>query len=546
MEEEDLLGAGIMNNPELVAINFATFEQLKSIPGIGEKVANTIVSVRDSSGNINEQILTMLTRGKLSKETMDSIDFTSNKTFAPSLTVESTKTTSPIPHPPGPLDMAKDKLSSTIFDPVKNIFSPKPIPVKSEPVQTPSNLDLASLTKDWEKMLEVVKMAQTLVGSGKANTVSPYGDDDLESLPAVPKHPPRAMLSDSNLTPMTSMQTPKTKLNFSSSEKSYDTDTDSESYQSAMSVVERPKRKQKISEKRKRSSDVIRHFPKGLYFDGKSNWETFKEKFKKCALVLEWTPDECLTGLCWSLTDKAADFYAVITDRDKLSYQQLMKKLENRFGARELPATAQARFQQATQNTGESLEDWADRIVTLATRAFRELPESYANQQAVVRFCQGLLNKEVASQVSIKEPASMEDAINKVRWGQHVQQAVFGKKKERNRKSDSDDDDLYMVSEIVSTKQSAANVQRSGNAYPSEGSMEQLIENLRQELNKKFESIKSTITSSSFQGRGRGRRYAPADLECFVCGELGHYARDCGKKVGGNKSGQTNKQQLNN
>ena len=351
--------------------------------------------------------------------------------------------------------------------------------------------------------------------------------------------------AQNNLTPMTSMQTPKTKLNFSSSEKSYDTDTDSESYQSAMSVVERPKRKQKISERRKRSSDVIRHFPKGLYFDGKSNWETFKEKFKKCALVLEWTPDECLTGLCWSLTDKAADFYAVITDRDKLSYQQLMKKLENRFGARELPATAQARFQQATQNTGESLEDWADRIVTLATRAFRELPESYANQQAVVRFCQGLLDKEVASQVSIKEPASMEDAINKVRWGQHVQQAVFGKKKERNRKSDSDDDDLYMVSEIVSTKQSAANLQRSGNAYPSQGSMEQLIENLRQEMNKKFESVKSTITSSSFQGRGRGRRYAPADLECFVCGELGHYARDCDKKVGGNKSGQTNKQQLN-
>ena len=277
-------------------------------------------------------------------------------------------------------------------------------------------------------MLEVVKMAQTLVGLGKANTVSPYSDDDLESLPAVPKHPPRAMLSDSNLTPMTTMQTPKTKLNDSSSEK-YNSDTDSESYQSAMSVVQKPKRKQRISEKGKRSSDVIRHFPKGLYFDGKGNWETFKEKFKKCALALEWTPDECLTGLCWSLTDKAADFYAVITDRDKLSYQQLMKKLENRFGARELPATAQARFLQATQNTGESLEDWADRIVTLATRAFRELPESYANQQAVVRFCQGLLDKDVASQVSIKEPASMEDAINKVRWGRHVQQAVFGKKK---------------------------------------------------------------------------------------------------------------------
>ena len=34
---------------------------------------------------------------------------------------------------------------------------------------------------------------------------------------------------------------------------------------------------------------------------------------------------------------------------------------------------------------------------------------------------------------------------------------------------------------------------------------------------------------------------APADLECFVRGELGHYARDCEKKVGRSKP----RQQLN-
>ena len=43
------------------------------------------------------------------------------------------------------------------------------------------------------------------------------------------------------------------------------------------------------------------------------------------------------------------------------------------------------------------------------------------------------------------------------------------------------------------------------------------------------------------RGRGRGSRTAPADLECFVCGELGHYARDCEKKVGRSKP----RQQLN-
>ena len=351
--------------------------------------------------------------------------------------------------------------------------------------------------------------------------------------------------------------TPKTKLQFSSSEKSDSNDTDSEFYQSAVSEIKITKRTHK-SNNRKRSSNLIQHFPKGLYFDGKSNWETFNEKFKKCSLALEWTSDECLTGLIWSLTGKAADFYAVISDRDKLSYPQLLKRLENRFGARELPATAQARFQQAKQTAGESLEDWADRIVTLSTRAFRELPETCASQQAVVRFCQGLLDKDVASQVSNKEPANMEDAINNVRWCQHVQQAVFGKKRERNRKSD-DDSTFFSVPEMVSTSQTVPNTQRKASSNPSEGSVETSIENLRQEMNRKLENVNAGFSTPNprnvsagyntpnprGRGRGRGRsrgsRTAPADLECFVCGELGHYARDCDKKVGRSKP----RQQLN-
>ena len=69
---------------------------------------------------------------------------------------------------------------------------------------------------------------------------------------------------------------PKTKLQFSSSEKSDSNDTDIESYQSAVSEIKITKRKHKSRENRKRSSNLIQHFPKGLYFDGKSNWETFK------------------------------------------------------------------------------------------------------------------------------------------------------------------------------------------------------------------------------------------------------------------------------
>ncbi len=46
-----------------------------------------------------------------------------------------------------------------------------------------------------------------------------------------------------------------------------------------------------------------------------------------------------------------------------------MRSMERRFGVRELPETAQAKFQQSKQKLEESIEDWADRALTLATRA---------------------------------------------------------------------------------------------------------------------------------------------------------------------------------
>jgi hypothetical protein len=74
----------------------------------------------------------------------------------------------------------------------------------------------------------------------------------------------------------------------------------------------------------------------------------------------------------------------------------LIRKLEKRFGFRELPETAQVQFNNARQTPDELLEDWADRVLSLATRAFRDLPETHVYQQAVVRLCQGASDKEAS------------------------------------------------------------------------------------------------------------------------------------------------------
>ena len=58
-----------------------------------------------------------------------------------------------------------------------------------------------------------------------------------------------------------------------------------------------------------------------------------------------WSEAESADCLGWCLTGKAVDFYAVLAEeRGTVPYRDLMQRLQERFGAIELPATCQGRF----------------------------------------------------------------------------------------------------------------------------------------------------------------------------------------------------------
>ena len=520
---------------DLVSINFAGKDQLKSVPGIGDKVANAILSVRESSGNISEQVLHLLTRGSLTTESLQMLDFTLNKDLAPTMPIGKLALETPkgskgstVPHPPGSV--------SAILDTIKQHLSP-PKPVKPELVSPPAQVSVP--VAEWKKLMEMVKLVQTSKGASPGTPE----ESDAESLPAVPTGTPGNVTDD--VTPKRSVGSLQgTRLQFSETSTSNADSSDEESYCSAVSRQQnKPHRRKRVSaDQWRRTNDIIKHFPKGLYYDGKGNWEAFRQKFKQCASALEWTTDECFTALAWSLTGKASEYYAVLGDQKGLTNQGLLKKLEHRFGARELPATAQARFLQSTQSKGESLEDWADRVMTLAVRAFRELPESYSVQQAITRFCQGLIDKEVASQVSSKVPTTMEEAINNAKWCQHVHQAVYGNKVDRSKQSESDSEESYRVMPINKRQQESA-AQNSSTSNPVLSSVEKMLADFRLEIGQKLDRVNATVSkpvrpsssgnseSQRYKGRRNRRRgppgRAPPDLVCFACGGLGHYARDC-------------------
>lgn len=65
--------------------------------------------------------------------------------------------------------------------------------------------------------------------------------------------------------------------------------------------------------------------------------------------------------------------------------------------------------------------------MSLATGALRHLPEEHMYKQAMLRLCQGAADKEEGRYASNVRPQSTEDAVDKICWYQHNQQAIYGK-----------------------------------------------------------------------------------------------------------------------
>ena len=94
------------------------------------------------------------------------------------------------------------------------------------------------------------------------------------------------------------------------------------------------------------------------------------------------------------------------------------------IGIQELTETSKVKFEQAHQEPEESIEDWADRVMTLAIPAFINFSDEYLNREAVD--CQRCNDKGAAKHACFERPTTMEEALNLVKHHQYISQAIDG------------------------------------------------------------------------------------------------------------------------
>lgn len=143
---------------------------------------------------------------------------------------------------------------------------------------------------------------------------------------------------------------------------------------------------------------------------------------------------DCTENLCWVLEAKASEYVTMLLDRNsEMEFFYIMSKMERRFGFKELPDTSQARLRNAKQYPDKKLMDWADRVLTLATSAYKHLSEDFMHQQAVLTICKGAYDKESGQHASNLRLTTIGDVIDTMRWFQHNRKAIYETDKYRNQ-----------------------------------------------------------------------------------------------------------------
>jgi len=230
-------------------------------------------------------------------------------------------------------------------------------------------------------------------------------------------------------------------------------------------------------------------------------------KFVQYANAYEWTEEDCKVCLLHCLLGKALDYCTrLMRAQADIPYDTLLRKLQERFGA-ELQASAQAKFNLATQARSETMEDWADRVQELALEAFIGLPEHCANSQSIARFCQGLNDMDAGHSAFMKNHDTIEKAMNDIRLYQHSKKDMMSRRPRRAAVSMTAED--YEDPQVcaVSSKLDELAVMR-----------------------KQLSDLTTMMAKMSTYRPMPPRRRFPTrrpQSGCFNCGERNHFAREC-------------------
>ncbi|KAH3844350.1 hypothetical protein DPMN_086608 [Dreissena polymorpha] len=179
---------------------------------------------------------------------------------------------------------------------------------------------------------------------------------------------------------------------------------------------------------------------------------------------------------------------------------------------------AKVTFLSARQAENESVDDWADRVCTLAGNAYRDLSEEYVLQKSILRFCMGAKERESGERVINHRPVSIEQAIDQLKWDIFTHGTMYRPKSVRN-------------------VDCAGQVKVAGEKLASQGMLVDRVVALERKidtLEKKMDIFMGTLDQLLARPT-RSPSPSPVRQQCFNCNTMGRLRQYCPNSIHNDK-----------
>ena len=211
-----------------------------------------------------------------------------------------------------------------------------------------------------------------------------------------------------------------------------------------------------------------------------------------------------------------------LSDEEKTDYKKLIAALSRRFAS--VAGEAELRFQlgQRCQQTSETLDDFADALIDLTNRAYPEMDPPLRMSLARDRFIAGVRGDNIQERLIQEAPKTLDEARDTAK---RLEAARAARKRMQGDKAK-----VYAV-DAASGNTSTSDTVEQAQGVAAMGRPDGLAEAVRQntdilqQLMQQLAAMQLKSMPQPLQGKTKPSRQRPQN--CWKCGELGHYMRNC-------------------
>ncbi|KAH3898042.1 hypothetical protein DPMN_022239 [Dreissena polymorpha] len=184
----------------------------------------------------------------------------------------------------------------------------------------------------------------------------------------------------------------------------------------------------------------------------------------------------------------------------------------------ELLEIARVTFSSARQGENESVDDWADRVCTLAGNAYRDLSDDYVLQKSILRFCMGAKEREAGERVINQWPVSIELAIDLLKWDIFTHGTMYRPK-------------------LLHKVECARQVKVVGEKWASQGMLVDGVEAVEKKVDMLEEKIDICMgkLDQLLARPTRSLSPSPVRQQYLNCNTMGHFKQECPNSINNDK-----------